>query len=191
MAQERELVRLARSGDVQAFESLYRSYNDRIYNFAKQITESPDDAADVTQDAFIRAWRALPELRSDGLFGVWLHRIVLNGCRDLIKKKGRKPTVSFEEIETSDNFESRAPIPERAVLADEKHDAVRQAIRSLNEGHRLVVTMHHLEGMNVDSISKVLRIPRGTVMSRLSRARETLKRKLAPYVEGGRDEQDK
>lgn len=191
MAAESELVQRARAGDVPAFESLYRLYNDRLYNFAKQITGSTEDASDVVQETFIRAWNALPHLRSDGSFGVWLHRIALNRCRDLLKKRGRQPIVSLDSPSTDTEGEPRQtqlasddPGPERALISTEVQDAVRQAVESLSHEHRLVVTMYHVEGTDVESIARVLGIPKGTVMSRLSRARETLRRKLSPHVEG-------
>ena len=83
-----ELVQRAKAGDVPAFETLYRRYNDRIYNFAKQVTDSAEDAGDVVQETFVRAWQSLPRLREDGTFGVWLHRIALNTSKDVLKKLG-------------------------------------------------------------------------------------------------------
>ena len=172
-----ELVGRAKSGDVPAFENLYRLYGDRIYNFARQVTGSADDAADVLQETFIRAWRALPKLRSESTFGVWLHKIALNLARDTMKKG----LVLQDPIEME--IESHAPGPEQAMVASDKSDAVRRAVDSLGEDHKLAVTMHYMEGMEVEAIAEVLGIPRGTVMSRLSRAREILRRKLAAYVE--------
>ena len=192
---ESELVRSARAGDVAAFEALYRAYNDRIYNFAKHVTGSAEDAGDVTQETFVRAWSSLPKLREDGTFSVWLHRIALNRCRDVLKKHRREGTVSLdcpvtdaEGEEMPMQLESDLPGPEEAAFASEKQSAVRRAVESLSEGHRLVVTMHHMEGLDVESVAKILNVPRGTVMSRLSRAREALRRKLSGYIEVHDDE---
>ncbi len=185
-ATDKELVELAKAGDVAAFETLYRRYNARLYNFALLLTLSHDDAADVTQESFIRAWNSLPALREGAVFGSWVHRIALNVGRDLLKKRGRSPVASIDGIDGSETSEipSRAPGPEQTIISGEVNDAVHRAIRSLSEDHRTVVTMHHLEGMDIESISSVLGVSKGTIMSRLSRAREILRRKLVPYVEG-------
>lgn len=194
-AAESKLVQQARTGNVQAFESLYRLYNDRIYNLAKQVTCSTEDAGDVVQETFIRAWNSLPDLRSDGTFGIWLHRIALNRCRDILKKRARQSTASLDNrqadsdgdsIETQ--FESDLPNPEQVLVSMEVRNAVRRAVDTLSAEQRAVVTMHHMEGMDVESIASILSVPKGTVMSRLSRARKVLRRKLAPYVEGERNE---
>lgn len=184
------LVQRARAGDVDAFETLYRAYNDRIYNFAKRVTGSAEDAGDVTQETFVRAWNALTRLRVDDTFGVWLHRIALNRCRDIMKKQARDATLSTDATRLDADGESmameiegRGLTPEQELIAGEVRHAVLRAVDSLNTEHRLVVTMHHMEGMDVEEISAVLGVPKGTVMSRLSRAREALRRKLSPYVE--------
>ena len=185
---ETELVRSAKAGDVPAFEALYRAYNDRIYNFARRVTGSAEDAGDVAQDTFIRAWNSLRRLRDDKTFGVWLHQIALNRSRDAIKRRAKCPSVSLdcpltEQGETI-QIESPDAGPEEAFISTEVGRAVRQAVDSLSEEHRLVVTLHHIEGMDVESVASMLGVPRGTVMSRLSRAREALRRKLSPYVQG-------
>jgi RNA polymerase sigma-70 factor, ECF subfamily len=185
---ETELVRSAKAGDVTAFEALYRAYNDRIYNFARRVTGSADDAGDVAQETFIRAWNSLRQLRDDATFGVWLHRIALNRSRDAIKRRAKCPSLSLDCPPTDEGgtvqIESEDAGPEEALISTEAQNAVRQAVDSLNDEHRLVVTLHHIEGMDVESVASILGVPRGTVMSRLSRARETLRRKLSPYVQG-------
>lgn len=181
-----EFVTRAKRGDVPAFEELYRRYNERLYNFVRQLELSPEDAADVVQDSFIRAWKALPSLRKDAMFGSWLHRIALNRGRDAIKNRSRRPVAEMDDPSpgsVSSDIADDSPGPEQELIADDMGEAVRRAIGTLSEDHRLVVTMHHLEGMDVQAISGALRVSKGTVMSRLSRAREALRRKLAPYVE--------
>lgn len=186
MTPESELVRLARAGDVSAFEALYRAYNDRIYNFARRVIGSPEDACDVTQETFIRAWNSLRSLRDDGTFCAWLHRIALNRCHDAMKQRKRRASVSIDGEQEGETIqiEDDAAGPEESLISGEVGDAVRRAVDSLIEDHRLVVTLHHIEGLDVESVADILELPRGTVMSRLSRAREALRRKLSPYVEG-------
>lgn len=163
---------------------------DRIFNFARQVTGSADDAGDVAQESFVKAWKALPDLRDNNIFGSWLHRIALNLAKDALTKRGRTHTLSLDEpVANSDGgdipreIESGDPNPEESLMARETQTAVQRAVDSLSTDHRLVVTMHHMEEMDVESIAKTLGISKGTVMSRLSRARGVLRRKLAPYVE--------
>lgn len=186
MQMESELVQRAKAGDVPAFETLYRSYNNRIYNFARQITGSAEDAGDIVQESFIKAWNSLPGLRQESTFGIWLHRIALNLSRDFLKKRGRELSINLgtdgEVVELQ--VEDPSPNPEHTVISSETQAAVRRAVETLSADHRLVVTMHHLEGMDVESIARIMGISKGTVMSRLSRAREALRRKLAPHVGG-------
>lgn len=180
------LVTRAKKGDVAAFESLYRWYNDRLYNFVRQLPLPPEDAADVVQESFIRAWNSLPSLRNDAMFGSWLHRIALNRGRDLLERRTRRPVVPIDDLSpegTSTDIADGSSGPEQELIKDDMSTAVRRAVSTLSDDHRLVVTMHHMEGMDVQSISEALNISKGTVMSRLSRARESLRRKLAPYVE--------
>lgn len=176
---ESELVARAKAGDLPAFEELYRRYSAKVYNFTRQLVSSPDDAQDITQETFVRAWNALPRLRNDATFGVWLHRIALNVCRDTGKRRSRETPV---ELTDSYDKESRNELSENLV-ATETIKELRKAVESLSPEHRLVVTMHHLEGLDVSSIAHILKVSKGTVMSRLARAREILRRRLSAYLE--------
>jgi RNA polymerase sigma-70 factor (ECF subfamily) len=187
---EIDLVRKAKAGDKAAFEMLYRLYSDRIYNFSKQITGTYEDAADITQDTFIRAWKSLPRLRAEETFGTWLHRIALNRSKDAIAERKKAP-LRLDEPSGGDpdaprlDPEDPSPGPDARLAQNDKENAVRLAIDSLSPDHRLVVTMHHMDGMEVGEIAGILGISKGTVMSRLSRAREALRRKLAAHIEVG------
>jgi len=181
------LVARARDGDVEAFGELFRATQRRIYNFIRHMVMNPDDAADLTQRAYVSAWRGLKTLRANGAFVVWLHRVALNVVRDAQKRPGR-PTVSLEAAAADDDGPPGGDVPDGSrgpdanVLAADTQAVVRRAVRSLPEIHRAVVTMHHLEGMSVDDIAAVLEISRGTVLSRLARAREALRRKLERFL---------
>ncbi|MDH7482340.1 MAG: RNA polymerase sigma factor [Armatimonadota bacterium] len=184
-----EFVRLAKQGNTLAFENLYRRYNAKIYNFSRQIVGHEEDAEDATQEAFVRAWNALEQLREGDSFNVWLHRIALNVCKDLLKKRAKASTNTIKITPNDENkseeihIAGKEPDPSSKLEIEEKRRVVAKAIDALSPEHRLVVTMHHLEGMDIESIAEVLGTRRGTVMSRLARAREVLRRKLAPYVE--------
>lgn len=188
MPPEQKLISAARSGDVSAFEELYRSYNDRIYNFVRRIVASDQDAADVAQETFVRAWKALPKLRSDCAFKGWLYRIALNQAKEALARGSRRAELGIGYSDEPDLGErqiaSTTDGPERATLRYELADAVGMALSELSPDHRAVIAMRHIEDMEVSEVAKVLNVPQGTVLSRLARARAALRRRLAPYVEG-------
>jgi len=175
-----ELVARAKAGDIPAFEQLYRQYSARIYNFARQLVGSADDAQDATQETFVKAWNALPGLRKEATFGVWLHRIALNVCRDLGRRESMEAPAEIRESSFGNHDTNELS---GRIVASEINDAVHKAIESLSPEHRLVVVMHHVEGLDISAIAEILGISKGTVMSRLARARETLRRKLSAYLE--------
>lgn len=180
-------VSRAREGDVEAFGGLFRATHRRIYNFVRSMVTDSEDAADLTQKTYVRAWGALKSLRSDEAFLVWLHRIALNVVRDS-RKRIERPTVSLDA--PGENEESPAGLeipdgslgPGQIVLSEDTQKHVRRAVERLPEIHRTVVVMHHLEGMEVTAIAGTLGISPGTVLSRLARAREALRRTLGPSV---------
>ena len=187
MLPEHKLISAAKSGDVSAFEELYRSYNDRIYNFVRGIVASEQDAADVAQDTFVRAWKALPKLRSECAFKGWLYRIALNQAKEALAQRGRRGELGIEGSDEP-GFDERQIAtttdgPESATLRNDLASAVGMALSELSPDHRAVVAMHHIEDMDVSEVAKALSVPQGTVLSRLARARAKLKRRLAPYVE--------
>jgi RNA polymerase sigma-70 factor (ECF subfamily) len=184
-----ERVRLAQGGDLRAFEQLFQQYQRGIYNAIFQIVRSEADAADLTQDVFVRAYRALPRLQSPEAFSSWLYRIAINLSRNHLRDAARSRTESLEyggddaeggQREIADTSGDPADLAQSADMATR----VRQAIATLTPDHRMVVTLHHLEGMPVEQIATVMHCSVGTVKSRLSRARDHLRRKLTPYVEG-------
>jgi RNA polymerase sigma-70 factor (ECF subfamily) len=185
-----ERVRLAQGGDLRAFEQLFHQYQRGIYNTIFQIVRSESDAADLTQDVFVRAYRALPRLQTPEAFVSWLYRIAVNLSRNHLRDAARARTESLEynsdDPEGGGQREIADTSGDPAALAQSGDTArhVRQAIATLSPDHRTVVTLHHLEGMPVEQIAAIMNCSVGTVKSRLSRARDHLRRKLTPYVEG-------
>lgn len=183
------LVARAREGDAAAFEEIYRRYDRRIYNTVLQIVRNDDDAADITQESFVRAYRSLKNLRSDEAFTSWLFRIAINLSRNHLRSRPHFRMESLDEYATSEDGDHELQIPDsthdpaRAVESGEMQATVRRAVAQLSAAHREVITLHHLEGMRVDDIARILNCSVGTVKSRLSRARDELKRKLRSYVE--------
>jgi RNA polymerase sigma-70 factor (ECF subfamily) len=177
----------AREGDVEAFGGLFRATHRRIYSFIRSMVTNSEDAADLTQKTYVRAWGALRSLRSDEAFLVWLHRIALNVVRDS-RKRIERPTESLDATVADEESSPALQIPDwslgpgEMVLTEDTQRFVRRAVERLPEIHRTVVAMHHLEGMEVTAIAGTLGISPGTVLSRLARAREALRRMLDPLV---------
>ena len=173
-----QAVRAAQAGDQRAFESLFRAHRDGLYSLVLHFMRDPERAADVTQDAFVRAWEQLPKLREPEAFGGWLRSMAMNLVRD-----------HYRRARDTQPLDEDAPIagdgPDPPALAEQsEHDrAVREAVLALPEHQRTVVAMHHLEGIPVRDIVDALGIPKGTVVSRLARGREALRRRLAPYID--------
>ncbi len=178
-----DLVAEARAGNVAAFEALYRSHQAGIFTFIRNLVGERELAADLTQQTFVRAWESLPR---------WLHRIAVNLVRDEAKSGRARLETAASELgdgellaTREDRAESR---PESQLISGELRREVQGALAQLSPEQRAVVVMHHLEGMSVTEIARALKVRPGTVMSRLARAREALRKRLTPYLEGN-DEQ--
>lgn len=185
-----EVLQRAKEGDKEAFEEIFERYHKRIYNAVYGMVGNGEDAADVTQDVFVRLHRALPTLRADEAFSTYLYRIALNLCRDRARRKKR---VRFQSIDTprsynpgddSDpmDFPDQGKLPEEELSGDELQQRVRSAVQGLSEDHRAVIVMHHFQGMEVNDIAQILDVPSGTIKSRLARARAQMERKLRGYI---------
>jgi RNA polymerase sigma-70 factor (ECF subfamily) len=185
-----EWVRRAQKGDVEAFERLFEQHQRGVYNVVYQMVRSEADAADLTQNVFLRAWRSLPRLEAPEAFTTWLYRIATNLSRNWIRDNTRVRLESLEQPRPRDE-EERGPRevadlnadPAAAVQSVAVQEAVRRAVEGLSADHRMVVTLHHLEEMPVEDIARIMNCSVGTVKSRLSRARDHLRRKLAGLVE--------
>jgi len=188
-AQFLQTLQRAKEGDKKAFEEIYQLYHRRIYNAVYGMLSDPDDAQDVTQDVFMRLHDALPTLRADEAFSTYLYRIALNLCRDRARRKKR---VRFQSMDTprADSegdvepmeFPDAGKLPEETLANDELQTRVRQAVQTLSTDHKAVIVMHHFQGMEVNDIANILKVPTGTVKSRLARGRDQLHRKLKSYV---------
>lgn len=179
---EVELVRRARAGDQAAFEALFRRYQLAMYRLALRFSGGEDLAADVTQDAFVKAWEQLPRLREEGAFGGWLRAILLNVARDAHRRRDAAGSLE-DDPRGAENIADDGPEPGDGLAETDFEQAVRRAVLSLPEHQRTVVVMHHLEGMQVEAIAAALGLRKGTVLSRLSRGRDLLRKKLAGRLE--------
>ncbi len=183
-------VREAQAGDLEAFERLFNHYQRGIYNVIYQMVRSESDAADLTQDVFVRVWKSLPRLETPEAFTSWVYRIATNLGRNWIRDNTRvrhesldQPFGDEEDGGQRDVADSR-PTPADELQTYTMQDVVKRAISGLSADHRSVVTLHHIEGMPVEEIAQAMHCSVGTVKSRLSRARDHLRRKLAGFVEG-------
>jgi len=169
----------ARAGDLDAFDRLMARHEKRVYNLCLWITGDRDEAADATQDAFIRAYRHLKKFRGDCAFGAWVSRIAVNVARDAAKRRKNAPR-DFSSLQTEDAPEFDPPdetsrdAPDQ-IARSQRQTAVRHALAKVPENYRTVLVLFDLQGRSYEECAATLGVPLGTVKSRLSRARAALR----------------
>lgn len=173
---ERNLLARSRAGDLHAFEQLIRTHQDRIYNLAYRITGNHEDASDAAQDAFVRAFQALARFREDAAPSTWLYRIATNAALDLVRRRPAAPPVELPVNHPApDN-------PEREAARREIGRRVQSALANVPSEFRAAVVLRDLQGLSYEDVAHVLRVPVGTVRSRISRGREALRAQLTDLV---------
>ena len=185
--QEAMIVRKVLQGDVNAFEKLVTEYEKGVYAIALRMTGNPEDASDMTQEAFIKAYNSLQSFRGDSKFSVWLYRIASNVCLDFLRSRSRKPTVSLsveddEGEETQLDVADESQSPELLLERSLTRDAVQRGLQALAPDYRQILLLREIQGLSYEEIADVLQIEVGTVKSRIFRAR---KRLCAFLVEDG------
>lgn len=186
--EERRWIERARRGDVAAFDQLVRLHERTVHSTAWRLTGNADDASDIAQDAFVRAWNNLRHFRGDAKFSTWLHRIVTNAFLDDRKRRRARPVRSLDDaVDAEGTMEQQvpdpAPGPEAMAEGLERHEVLEAAIRTLPEGQRVLMVLFHQQGLAYDEIADVAGLPIGTVKSRLNRARLALRDRLGPVAE--------
>ena len=177
--QEAAIVRKVLGGDANAFETLVLEYEKNVYNIALRMTGNSEDAADMTQEAFIKAYNSLQSFRGDSKFSVWLYRIVSNVCLDFLRSKNRRPTVSLS-VEDDDGEDAQLDVADESqspeLLLDRKltRDSVRRGLDSLPPDYRQILLLREIQGLSYDKIAQALSLEVGTVKSRIFRARKRL-----------------
>ena len=185
----RSLIERCKRGDVGAFNDLVRLYEKQVYNFAYRLTSNYDDANDIAQEAFLRAFNAIGSFRGDASFSTWLFRITTNVFLDDRKKARAHPHTSLDEYMELDEssvarqVEDTAPGPQQLTEEAERTKLLGQAITSLPDYQRAMVVLYHSQQKSYEEIAEMMDLPIGTVKSRLNRARLALKEKLAPLRE--------
>jgi RNA polymerase sigma-70 factor (ECF subfamily) len=181
---ERALIQRCKDGEMGSFDELVAHFEKRVFNFAYQITGTYDDAWDVAQEAFVRVFNSIGTFRGDANFSTWVYRIITNVFLDERKKAKRHRQTSLDEyIELEENSVTRQivdekPTPDVVAEQKEKNRALHDAINSLPDYQRVIVTLFHLHNRSYEEIAEILQLPIGTVKSRLNRARLALGEKL-------------
>ncbi len=186
-----ELVARVQKGDKKAFDILVRKYQHKLAKLISRYIQDPSEVLDVSQEAFIKAYRALPKFRGDSAFYTWLYRIAINTAKNHLVAQGRRPQSVDIDAEEGVRVESIPKLrenatPERLILRDEIGDVIFQAIEELPEDLRTAITLRELDGLSYEEIAEVMGCPIGTVRSRIFRAREAIDNKLRPLL--GADE---
>ena len=182
---DRDLAAACCEGDREAFGELVTRHQDRAFNLAFRLTGSHDDAADAVQEAFLKAYRAMPAFRRESSFYTWLFRIVVNEVRSRRRFQAVRPTAfSLDEQRgpTEALGDRRSTPPEETASLAERKRIVEQALRSLEDDDRAIIVLRDIEGRNYAEIGDALGCPKGTVKSRLHRARMALKQVLLPRL---------
>jgi len=189
---DRQLVERAQRGDKRAFELLVEKYQRKLARLLSRFIRDPAEVEDVTQEAFIKAYRALPAFRGDSAFYTWLYRIGINTAKNYLMAMGRRaPTSTEVEAEEAEGFEEGEQLrdintPESVLLSNEIAETVNSTIEQLPEELRTAIQLREIEGMSYEDIAQVMNCPIGTVRSRIFRARESIAAELRPLL--GTDE---
>lgn len=181
------LVRRVQKGDKAAFDLLVRKYQQRVSNLISRFIFDRTEVEDVTQEAFIKAYRALKNFRGDSAFYTWLYRIAVNTAKNYLVAQGRRPPRSDVEAVDAENMEFGGDLrdiatPESNLLTDEIVETVRNTINSLPEDLKVAISLRELEGLSYEEIAQAMDCPIGTVRSRIFRARETIDSQLEPLL---------
>lgn len=185
---DQELVERVKRGDKAAFDLLVLKYQSRIVNLVSRFVRNPSDAMDVTQEAFIKAYRALPKFRGDSAFYTWMYRIAVNTAKNYLAVQSRRPNQADQDISEIEQIEGNNALkeqatPEHMLLTDEIQSTVIKAIENLPEDLRTAIMLRELEGMSYEEIATVMECPIGTVRSRIFRAREAIDNELKPLIQ--------
>ena len=185
---DRDLVVRARARDMAAYDELIRRYQRKIYQLVYNMTSNREDAEDLVQDVFVKAYSALERFKGDSSFYTWIYRIAVNRAINYLKKRKRNTAMSLDDIdqgvERDPNFvalQSRES-PVRDATLSELQKKLNEALQALSENHRAVVVLHDIQGIQHDEIARMLKCSSGTVRSRLFYARQELQKQLTEFV---------
>jgi RNA polymerase sigma-70 factor, ECF subfamily len=190
-ASDLSLVRRVQRGDKGAFDALVLKYQHKLVKLVMRYVRNPAEAEDIAQEAFIKAYRALPQFRGDSAFYTWLYRIAINTAKNAVVSRDRSPIeYELDRNSSDESYDMQARMkdsetPEGLVLTDEIRSTVNAAIDALPEDLRTAIVLRELEGLSYEEIAAAMDCPVGTVRSRIFRAREAIDRRLREVFEGG------
>ena len=187
------LVEQVQRGDKRAFELLVAKYQRKIFRLLSRLIRDAAEIEDVAQEAFIKAYRALPNFRGESAFYTWLYRIAINTAKNYLVAQGRRaPTTTDTEIDEAENFDEGDQLrdvntPDSMLLSKQVGEAVNRAIEKLPEDLRTAIVLRELEGLSYEEIAETMNCPIGTVRSRIFRAREAIAEELRPLLDTSKD----
>jgi RNA polymerase sigma-70 factor (ECF subfamily) len=185
---DQQLVERAQRGEKHAFELLVSKYQRKLARLLSRFIRDPTEVEDVTQEAFIKAYRALPSFRGDSAFYTWLYRIGINTAKNYLVAMGRRaPTTTDIDSEEAEGFEDGEHLrdlntPENEMMSRQVAETVNQTLEELPEELRTAITLREIEGLSYEDIAKIMNCPIGTVRSRIFRAREAIAERLRPLL---------
>ncbi|MCK5880906.1 MAG: RNA polymerase sigma factor RpoE [Sinobacterium sp.] len=187
-ASDQQLVERVQQGDKRAFDMLVIKYQHKVAALVSRFIHDHSEVQDVTQEAFIKAYRALPNFRGDSQFYTWLYRIAVNTAKNYLVSRGRRPPLSDVDIEDAMYFEGNDRLkdfdnPQNKLSSDELMEKVNHSIKALPEDLRVALTLREYDGMSYEEIADVMDCPVGTVRSRIFRAREAVEQAIQPLLE--------
>lgn len=191
---DRQLVERAQRGDKRAFELLVVKYQRKLGRLLSRFIRDPAEVEDVAQEAFIKAYRALPAFRGDSAFYTWLYRIGINTAKNYLMALGRRaPTSTEVDAEDAEGYEEGEQLrdintPESMLLSKEILQTVNATIDELPEELRTAIQLREIEGMSYEDIARIMECPIGTVRSRIFRAREAIAERLRPLIDTPKDQ---
>ena len=185
---DRDLVERVQRGERRAFDLLMLKYQHRIARLIARYVQDPADVLDVAQEAFMKAYRAIPNFRGDSAFYTWMYRIAINTAKNHLAAQARRPRDSGVDVTDAEQFDSVVELkenvtPEGLALTEEIQHTVAAAIDALPEDLKVAVSLRELEGLSYEDIARVMECPVGTVRSRIFRAREAINARLAPLLD--------
>jgi RNA polymerase sigma-70 factor (ECF subfamily) len=190
---DQQLVERAQAGDKQAFDLLVTKYQRKLGRLLSRFIRDPAEVEDVAQEAFIKAYRALPSFRGDSAFYTWLYRIGINTAKNYLVAMGRRaPTTTEFDSDEAESFEDGDQLrdintPENVLASKEIAATVQAAMEDLPEDLRTAIELREIEGLSYEEIANIMNCPIGTVRSRIFRAREAIAAKLRPLLDTGKD----
>ncbi|HWK74106.1 MAG TPA: RNA polymerase sigma factor RpoE [Povalibacter sp.] len=185
---DQQLVQRVQKGDKSAFDLLVLKYQHRVLKLVSRFVNDAAEAEDVAQEAFLKAYRALPAFRGDSAFYTWLYRIAINTAKNALVSNRRRPVDFDLDLQDPDQYERQARLkevdtPEGVLLTEEIRLVVEKALEQLPEDLRTAIVLRELEGLSYEEIAEAMDCPVGTVRSRIFRAREAIDKKLKPLLD--------